>query len=214
MASTNIICPLCNDTVDKLVYRFHHDSERGVIEKIKHEFPEWTVNDGACSRCVDFFNAEIVMEQRILPSIGPHFSIKTMDDFIVIPTGLRLNADPHYTGKGVTICFIDSGFFPHPDLVGNQKRIKKYIDITCPEGDFQALSTGVPIAIGIGEASASWHGTMTSVVCAGDGYLSNGLYKGIASDAELVLLKVQNEEGRITTEKICKALEWVLKNHV
>ena len=67
-----IICPLCKDTVDKLVYRFHHDSERIVIEKTKQEFPEWTVNDGACSRCVDFFHAEIVIKQKILPAIGPH----------------------------------------------------------------------------------------------------------------------------------------------
>jgi serine protease AprX len=54
---------------------------------------------------------------------------------------------------------------------------------------------------------------MTTVVCAGDGYLSKGLYKGVASDAELVLIKVQNEEGKITTENITKALEWVLQNH-
>jgi len=37
------------------------------------------------------------------------------------------------------------------------------------------------------------------------------LSKGIASDAELVLIKVQDDEGRITTENIAKALEWVLK---
>jgi serine protease AprX len=60
----------------------------------------------------------------------------------------------------------------------------------------------------------AWHGTMTSVVCAGDGYLSNGLYKGIASDASLVLVKVMNSEGKITTENISKALQWVEKNHV
>ncbi|MEO8772573.1 MAG: S8 family serine peptidase [Ferruginibacter sp.] len=198
----NIICPLCKDTINRLVYRFHYDSEQIVIEKIKHEFPEWTVNDGACSRCVDFFHSEIVIKQQILPSIGPHFSIKAMDDFIVIPTGLRLNADPRYTGKGITVCFIDSGFYPHPDLVVSKNRIKKILDITEP-------SKGPGGNLG----EASWHGTMTSVVCAGDGYLSNGLYKGIASDAELVLLKVQNEEGRIPTKNICKALQWVLQNH-
>jgi serine protease AprX len=54
---------------------------------------------------------------------------------------------------------------------------------------------------------------MTSVVCAGDGYLSNGLYKGIASDAELVLLKVMGNDGHISTENIVKALQWVLANH-
>lgn len=54
---------------------------------------------------------------------------------------------------------------------------------------------------------------MTSVVCAGDGFLSGGLYKGIAPDAELVLLKVQDEKGKISGENIVKALEWVNKNH-
>ena len=30
-----IICPLRKDSVDKPVYRFHIDSERAVIEKVK-----------------------------------------------------------------------------------------------------------------------------------------------------------------------------------
>ena len=36
--------------------------------------------------------------------------------FGVIPTPIRLNANPEYSGKGVTIAFLDSGFYPHPDL--------------------------------------------------------------------------------------------------
>src|SRR5438477_12466837 len=149
------ICPLCQDMVDKLVYRFHYDSERVVMSKIKAEFPEWTKEDGLCPRCFDFFRSEIVMEQRILPAIGPHFPVKTADDFIVIPTGLRINAEPRFTGKGVTICFIDSGFYPHPDLVATKSRIRKIVDIA----DYSPTST----------ENAWWHGTMTSVVCAGDG---------------------------------------------
>ena len=192
-----IKCPLCNDYVSKLIYRFHYDSEKAIIEKIRQEFPEWTKNDGLCSRCLDFFHSEIVMEQRILPSIGPHFSIKTADDFIVIPTGLRMNADPGFTGKGVTICFIDSGFCTHPDLTATKNRIKKIVDVT------GSAKTG----------EESWHGTMTTVVCAGDGFLSNGLYRGIASDAELVLIKVQNDDSKITTGNIVKALEWILEHH-
>jgi len=34
----------------------------------------------------------------------------------VVPTAVRLNANPDYTGKGVTIAFLDSGFYPHADL--------------------------------------------------------------------------------------------------
>lgn len=206
MEKTRVICPLCGDAVEKLVYRFHYDTEATVIAKIKTEFPDWTKEDGLCSRCLDFFHSEIVLEQRILPSIGPHFPIRSTDDFIVIPTGLRVNADPRFTGKGITICFIDSGFCLHPDLVATRNRIKTIVDITV-DNDTQTSSYTEKII------NASWHGTMTSVICAGNGYLSNGLYKGIACDAELVLVKVMNEAGHITTENICKALQWVLDNH-
>lgn len=205
----SIRCPLCNDTVSRLLYRFHIDSERQVLENIKRQNPSWSGHDGICSRCVDYYHTEIVIAQRILPEIGPHFPVRTPDDFIILPTPLRLNADPKFTGKGVTICFIDSGFYPHPDLVNTKNRIKITLDITTgiateftEQREKQYIHDGY-----------AWHGTMTSVVCAGDGYMSRGLYRGIASEAELVLLKVQDSEGRITNENIVKALEWILFNH-
>src|SRR5258706_6694998 len=201
---TAIICPLCHDAVDKLVYRYHIEGEKQVIERIKQHNPGWTITDGACSRCVDYYHTEIVMQQRILPEIGPYFPIKSADDFIILPTGLRLNINQRYTGKGITICFIDSGFYLHPDIKAHSNRIKKVFDITNSDRSNDYFKQPNPDA---------WHGTMTSVVCAGDGYLSNGLYKGIAQDADLVLIKVQNDAGRITTENIVKALEWVLQNH-
>lgn len=193
-----IICPLCNDAVDKLLYRFHIDSERTVLEKIKAQNPGWSLNDGLCCRCVDYYHTAIVIEQRIIPEIGPHFPVKSADDFVILPTPLRVDAHPRFTGKGVTICFIDSGFYPHPDLIATRNRIKKIVDITESKNE---------------NTNDSWHGTMTTVVCAGDGYLSNGLYKGIACDAELVLLKVQDEKGKITTANIVKALQWIYEHH-
>ena len=203
-----VICPLCHDAVDKLIYRFHIDNERIVIEKIKSEHPSWSVDDGICSRCIDYYHVEIIREQRLLPAIGPYFPIKSADDFVILPTGLRLDADPRYTGKGITICFIDSGFSLHPDLVKSRNRIKTILDMT---GTENSKVSGTKTAHS--DSTSDWHGTMTTVVCAGDGWLSKGLYKGIASDAELVLLKVQDGKGRITTGYIVRALEWVLENH-
>ena len=78
-----------------------------------------------CSRCVDYYHTAIIREQRILPQIGPHFPVKSADDFIILPTPLRVDAHPRYTGKGITICFIDSGFYPHPDLVVKHKPDKE-----------------------------------------------------------------------------------------
>jgi serine protease AprX len=202
----NIICPLCGDKVDKLLYRYHIDNERLVLQKIKEHNPEWSVTDGLCSRCVDYYHTEILTQQRLLPEVGPFFPVKSADDFIILPTPLRLDADARFTGKGVTICFIDSGFYPHPDLITYKNRIKTIFDITNNNEASQISPTG-------GDLEGAWHGTMTSVVCAGDAYLSNGLYKGIASNAELVLLKVMGNDGHISTENIVKALQWVLTSH-
>src|SRR4030095_9664333 len=182
--SEKIICPLCSDTVDKLLYRFHIDDERTVIERIKQNNPQWAEHNGICSRCVDYYHVEVIREQRILPEVGPHFPMKSADDFIILPTPVRVDAHPRFTGKEVTICFIDSGFYPHPDLVAHRNRITKVIDVT---GSQKVTSVGRDLD------GAAWHGTMTTVVCAGDGYSSKGLYRGIASDAALVLIKVQND---------------------
>ena len=126
----NIVCPLCGDQVDKLLYHYHIDNEKVVLEKIKEHNPGWTANDGACSRCVDYYHTAVVMQQRMLPEVGPYFPVKNVDDFIILPTPLRLDADARFTGKGVTICFIDSGFYPHPDLIAHKDRIKTIFDIT------------------------------------------------------------------------------------
>ncbi|MBL7737912.1 MAG: S8 family serine peptidase [Chitinophagaceae bacterium] len=214
--ATSILCPVCREPVDRLLYRYHIDGEKRVIEQIKQQNPGWAEHDGACSRCVDYYHTEVVMQQRMLPEIGPYFPVKSQDDFIILPTGLRLNTDQRFTGKGVTICFIDSSFCRHPDLTAHRNRIKTIIDVT----KMTDAINGYPVAGCHSELTdchpelaEGWHGTMTSVVCAGDGYLSNGLYKGIASDVELVLIKVQNAAGRITTESIVKALQWVLRHH-
>jgi len=114
-------------------------------------------------------------------------------------TSVRLNADPQFTGKGATIAFLDSGFYPHADLSG---RIRFYHDIA---GERAALDVNDPIE------SWQWHGTQTSVVAAGDGHLSGGVYSGLAHESQLVLVKV-SENGRISEENIARGIEWVVAN--
>ncbi len=52
---------------------------------------------------------------------------------------------------------------------------------------------------------------MTSVAAAGNGHLSNGAYRGLASDARVVLVKV-SDNGRITESNIERGLRWVTEN--
>ena len=119
--------------------------------------------------------------------------------FGVIPTPVRLNAIPEYTGKGVTIAFLDSGFYPHPDLA---TRIITYHDLS---GERHSLLSTDAVE------SWQWHGTQTSVAAAGDGQLSNGVYRGLAHESELVLLKV-SQGGRITEDKIAEGIHWLIAN--
>ena len=122
--------------------------------------------------------------------------------FAVIPTNVRLNADPNYTGKGVTIAFLDSGFYPHPDLIEPTNRIVAYHDLT---NERPSLNSHVL------SESWQWHGTQTSVAAAGNGHLCDGVYRGLAYESQLVLVKV-SQNGRITEENIARGIKWVIKN--
>jgi serine protease AprX len=122
--------------------------------------------------------------------------------FAVLPTPVRLDAHSTRRGRGITIAFLDSGFYPHPDLTEPVNRIIAYTDVTRPRA---ALSPNQR------PESWDWHGTMTSVAAAGNGHLSNGTYRGLASDARVVLVKV-SDNGKITEPNIERGLRWVTEN--
>jgi serine protease AprX len=119
-----------------------------------------------------------------------------------LPTPLRLDADERFTGRGVTIAFLDSGFYAHTDLIEPANRIVAYHNIFTTEDDANELHA---------PDVASWHGMMTSVVAAGNGHLSNGLYRGIAPESNVVLVKI-GKTGRIPESNIELGLRWVLAN--
>jgi serine protease AprX len=120
--------------------------------------------------------------------------------FAVLSTPERLAGGSSLTGRGVTIAFLDSGFYPHPDLTEPEDRILEYHDVFDPGAVLEADRDPEPDA---------WHGTQTSVVAAGSGHLSDGLYRGLAADARLVLVRV-GRSGRIAEDAIARGLEWVL----
>ena len=122
--------------------------------------------------------------------------------FAVIPTSVRLPADSVYTGKGVTVAFLDSGFYPHPDLVTPESRIIAYHDLG---GERLYLSSSGPVE------SWQWHGTQITVAAAGNGSLSDGLYRGLAHESKLVLVKV-SKGGHISEENIARGIRWVIAN--
>jgi serine protease AprX len=147
-----------------------------------------------CTNCIELFN-------RAQAQIESHQLVFEQTDH-VLPTPLRMNADERFTGRGVTIAFLDSGFYAHDDLTKPENRIVAYHSIFDTDDDRTSLET---------TDVASWHGMMTSVVAAGNGYLSDQFYRGIAPDAKVVLVKI-GRTGHIPDEHIQLGLEWVMDN--
>lgn len=128
-----------------------------------------------------------------------HDHSHSQNRYAVIPTTEKLNTNPNFAGRRVTIAFLDSGFYPHPDFID---RVVAFNDVTGADRDIRRITK---------PAGHHWHGTQTVVSCAGDGNLSDGIYRGLAHKARLVLVKV-SDDGRIADTSIEAGLRWVIEH--
>lgn len=127
----------------------------------------------------------------------------------ILPTPIRMDADLRFTGRGITIAFIDSGFVPHTEFVLPHNRILAAFDAV------RGREIRRPDRLGAGEPPVeAWHGTMAAATAAGSGHASGGDYRGIASEARLVLVKAMTHRYRIRTPQVVRALEWIRDNRV
>ncbi len=193
IAAGGKVCPVCfRETLDEFVplLVLNEDLQKLILANA----PDTWEFQAVCARCVRLFERakDHIVADAAMQKDGSH----------VLSTPLRLDADDRFTGRGVTIAFLDSGFYPHVDLTSPSNRIIGYRNLLDADGDLGSLFQ---------PDVASWHGMMTSVVAAGNGSLSNGFYRGIAQDADVVLVKLART-GRITEENIQHGLEWVLDN--
>ncbi|MDQ3322822.1 MAG: S8 family serine peptidase [Acidobacteriota bacterium] len=193
IAAGSNACPVCSRDV-----RGEFVPLLALSEDLRHlvvaNAPDTLDFEAVCARCARLFERA---KEHILSDAAMN-----KDGSFVLSTPLRLDGDERFTGKGVTIAFLDSGFYPHADLTTPTNRILAYQNMNTPDGEIASLfDTDV----------ASWHGMMTSVVAAGNGSLSNGFYRGIAPEANVVLVKLART-GRITERNIQNGLEWILEN--
>jgi len=184
-------CPLCRREVAGDDFVPGRALASPVATLVAANTPGWSADDGLCRECARRFATALDELRRHGAPAGA-----------ILPTPLRLGARDDYRGRGVTIAFLDSGFYAHPDLVEPENRILACVDITRRRR--RAHDIRVP-------DESSWHGMMTSVVACGNGRLSSGLYRGVASEARLVLVKVGTMR-RIAHEDIQRGLEWVIKH--
>ena len=98
------------------------------------------------------------------------------------------------TGKGTTICVIDTGIAQHPDYKDRIVGFKDFVNGRKEAYDDQG------------------HGTHCTGICAGDGTSSNGKYKGVAPEASLVGVKVLDKNGLGNFSDVIKGIQWAIEN--
>lgn len=202
-------CPLCRRPIDPVLFVIQPKLEEHIARILSENNHGWKPEDGACLECVHGA-VEKAIEARSPTSLQAEqltpFPVYSRDEKQLLLTPVRVHANPNFTGRDVTIAFLDSGFYPHPDLVKPRNRILGYVDAT-GRVPVEKRNFKKPVV-------TSWHGLMTSTICAGNGFMSGNLYRGLAEKAKLVLVKTGNARGRgIHDRDISRALNWVLHNH-
>lgn len=100
-------------------------------------------------------------------------------------------------GNDTTICFIDTGIFPHLDFVCPNNRIVIFKDFINDK---------------IYPYDDNGHGTFISGVASGNGLVSGGKYAGLAPKSNIISLKALDKNGETGTFKILEAMQWVYDN--
>ncbi|MDI6705018.1 MAG: S8 family peptidase [Bacillota bacterium] len=172
--------------------------------------------DGRIKRCIKKFGGSMHEEYPIINACSaniPPSGIKPLEslyqvryltlDYPVICHLNNLNSaigteSAHrlkVTGKNITVALLDTGTYPHPDIIRPRNRIilfKDFIDnVEFPYDD-------------------NGHGTFTAGIMLGNGTMSGNEYIGAAPEANLISLKVLNQSGSGRVSTVLSALQWIL----
>jgi serine protease AprX len=96
------------------------------------------------------------------------------------------------TGKGVNIAVIDTGIYPHRDLVG---RIVGFVDFINQRTEAY---------------DDNGHGTHCAGDAAGNGAASSGKYTAPAPEANVIGVKVLNKMGSGSLETVMQGVQWCI----
>ena len=115
---------------------------------------------------------------------------------VLSSNGVSFQTNYDLTGKGIGIGLIDSGVYPHGDLLNPTNRIKKFVDnvnnLNFPYDD-------------------NGHGTFMSGIISGSGYGSKGMYKGVAKNSHLYVIKAFDKLAKGFISDILFSLETLIK---
>ncbi|MGG7179232.1 S8 family serine peptidase [Clostridium paraputrificum] len=116
-----------------------------------------------------------------------------------VSTANKVHISEKYSlsGKGIGIGLVDSGVYPHPDLLNPSNRIANFVDLI-NELRFPYDDNG--------------HGTCISGLISSSGISSNNMYKGIAPHAQIHCYKAFDKLGKGYASNVLFAIEELIRN--
>ncbi len=103
------------------------------------------------------------------------------------------------TGRGVGIAIMDTGIGYHPDLTDKDGCLAGFFDTVNGRSSYY---------------DDNGHGTHIAGIIAGNGSASNGLYRGIAPESRIYMVKILNHKGEGNTTNVLIGINWILYNHL
>jgi serine protease AprX len=128
-------------------------------------------------------------------------TVSTLRSTLGLTPGDESNLTSGINGSGVGIAVIDSGIAPSSDF-GN--RIKAFYDFTQLNAD-GTPSTPAPY-------DDLGHGTHVAGLIASAGAPPSYMFQGVAPNANLIVVKVLDNQGASTTSRVIAAIEFIVKN--
>lgn len=110
------------------------------------------------------------------------------------------NSRPYLQGNGVGVAVVDSGVNPNGDLYTDRGMNRLVANV-----HFNSDYNQTPYD-GYG------HGTVVSSIIAGDGSDSSGKYIGVAPMANIINVKVSNDDGSARMTDVVAGLQWILRH--
>ena len=128
--------------------------------------------------------------------IWPDLPVHTWTDARVELVGAPRVWGAGFSGQGVKIGVVDTGLDgDHPDFAG---RVAAWRDFVDDGGEAPRDPNG--------------HGTHVAGIAAGSGAASQGRYRGVAPDAQLVVARVLDADGGGRTSTVMAGVEWAIEN--
>ena len=189
-----------SEVTDKQCLVFVNDLEQGgkIIGgfggKIKQSFPfikAYSIERTGLLEVVNLANLNIV---EYISSVGTATAFMDSTRKLV---GVDALFSKGLSGRGVGVAIIDTGCSPHLDFLLSSKRKITFIDMVNKKKIMY---------------DDNGHGTFVCGVVGASGLSSGGVYRGVAPECDLIIIKALDRSGKTQGIKILEAMQWILDN--